>query len=346
MTEKNFVYCKFIISAADPGFPKLKIIIIMKFRIFSVTVPQRPAEDRLSIPLNKQESGMINIKEYVKNELKAYDGKYLPVRAGLLEQIFVRSLPPSKLHPNPEDVFCDEKIGPNDGIIEKYTKKIRFNQQHSLPVFDEPVIVEKMKPDGYLLINGHHRWAAALMLDLKKIPVKVVNMTHVRDILEMLEESDRVKRASIDLDDVIFCRKGTEEQEKPLPFPFNLIYPEPVRKGIPALLYTLQNEGYDIWVYSSGYTSTDHISGLFRHHQIYANGIINGADHKKAWNNNNAAEVRALMEKKYRVTLNINTDCISWIRSDTKEFDQIDIRSKGDEWSEEVISVIRSLGDL
>ena len=52
------------------------------------------------------------------------------------------------------------------------------------------------------------------------------------------------------------------------------------------------------------------------------------------------------MEKKYRVTLNINTDSLSWIRSDTKEFDQIEIRSKGEEWSKEVISVIRSLGHL
>ncbi len=49
---------------------------------------------------------MINIRDYVKAELKKYDGIYLPVRASFLEQIFVKKLNPKKLHPNPDDEFC------------------------------------------------------------------------------------------------------------------------------------------------------------------------------------------------------------------------------------------------
>ena len=28
--------------------------------------------------------------------------------------------------------------------------------------WEEPLIVEKVHPEGYMLLNGHHRWAAAL----------------------------------------------------------------------------------------------------------------------------------------------------------------------------------------
>ncbi|MBP3241914.1 MAG: ParB N-terminal domain-containing protein [Oribacterium sp.] len=33
----------------------------------------------------------------------------------------------------------------------------------------DPIIVEKMYPDGYMILNGHHRWAAATRLGLKKV---------------------------------------------------------------------------------------------------------------------------------------------------------------------------------
>ena len=289
---------------------------------------------------------MIDIKDYVKKDLEKYDGVYMPVKANLAEQLFIKNLNPLKLHPNPDDEFSMKSVGPNDGIIQDYIKKIRFNQQHNLPIFEEPLIVEKMKPEGYMLINGHHRWAAALLLGLKKIPVKVVNMTHVEDILESLEKTNRVKRASVNLDDVVFCQNNEEPFEKPRFHFYNLIYREHIRKGIPALFYTLQNEGYDVWVYSSGYRSADHISWLLDRYEVYANTIINGAERRNTWNSKELAEIREKMEKKYRVTLNIDTDAVSWIRSDTKEFDQIPVKSHGEEWAKEVISIIRDLKNL
>lgn len=288
----------------------------------------------------------MDIREYVKKDIEKYDGISMPVKANIFEQIFIKNLPPKKLHPNPHDEFCMESIGPNDGIISDYMKKIRQNKEQSLRIFDEPVIVEKMKPDGYMLINGHHRWAAALSLDIQKIPVKVSNMTHVVDILEQIEKTNRTKRASINLDEVVFCRNESEPCEKPLVFPFNRIFPERIRKDIPALIYALQDEGYDVWVYSSGYSSMDYISQLFRHRQIHINGIINGADHSKSGNSEDMSKVKELMAKKYRITLNIDTDQVSWVRSDTKEFDQIDIQPDSGEWTKEVISIIRNLKDL
>ena len=288
---------------------------------------------------------MINIKEYVREELSKYDGKYLPVRVNFLERIFTKNLAPGKLHPNPDDEFCMKDVGPNDEIIGKYIKKITFNRQHSLPVFDEPLIIEKIRPDGYMLLNGHHRWAAALMTEVKKVPVDLINVTHLSDIIGQMEKTDRSKRASINLDDVVFCQE-TEPAEKPLIFPFNRHYKERIREGIPGLVYALHNAGYDVWVYTTGYASTDHLRGLFFHHRIGVDGIINGANRLNSGKNNDMSRVKELMAKKYRITLNIDTDTVSWIRSETKEFEMIDVKPEDGNWAREVIEIVRRLKDL
>lgn len=289
---------------------------------------------------------MLNIREYVNEELNKYQGVYLPARASFLEQIFVKNLSPKKLHPNPEDEFCFAEVGPNDEIIGKYIKKITFNQMHSMPIFDEPLIIEKIKPDGYMLLNGHHRWAAALMLDVKKVPVDLINVTQLSDIIGQLQKTDRTKRASINLDDVIFCQNETEPAEKPLIFPFSRIFPERIREGIPGLVFALHNAGYDVWVYTTGYASTDYLNHLFIHHRIKVDGIINGANRLNSSKENDMSKVKELMAKKYRVTLNIDMESVSWIRSDTKDFEMINIDPKGDSWARQVTDILRRLKDL
>ena len=289
---------------------------------------------------------MINIRDYVNDELKKYDGIYLPVKANVLEQIFIKKLSPKKLHPNPEDEFCFKEIGPNEEIIDKYLKQIRINKQHNVELFDEPLIIEKIRPDGYMIINGHHRWAAALLLEEKKVPVKLTNMTQVSDIIGQMEKTSRNKRASINLDDVVFCQNDTDQAEKPLYFPFNRIFPERIRKGIPGMVFALQNAGYDVWIYTTGYASTDYIKQLFRHHRIKVDGIINGANRINSDRENNMSGIKELMANKYRITLNIDMDTVSWIRSETKEFEQIEIPSKEENWAQQVIAIVRNLKNL
>ncbi|WP_022760235.1 ParB/RepB/Spo0J family partition protein [Butyrivibrio sp. AD3002] len=60
--------------------------------------------------------------------------------------------------------------------------------------FSEPIVVEKVSPDGYLILNGHHRWAAARNAGLQNVPVEIVNLTQEDDIRKMLKNSDRQKR--------------------------------------------------------------------------------------------------------------------------------------------------------
>lgn len=119
--------------------------------------------------------GVDNLLDKVEEDLALYDGKRELVKAGFLERHFVKSAPPSKLHVNPEDEFCDPNIGPNNEILQKYSSGIRKNGYLGQPPFEEPIEVAKMKPEGYMILNGHHRWLAAVKKNLKKVPIEIVN---------------------------------------------------------------------------------------------------------------------------------------------------------------------------
>lgn len=282
-----------------------------------------------------------NIMNYVKDALKKIDGLYMPVKAGYLEQIFTKKLDTKKLYPNPRDEFCSDEVGPNYEIIGKYVKQVIKNKELEVPLFDEPVVIEKLKPEGYMLLNGHHRWAAMLTLQEKSIPVKIINVTHASDIIKTIEKSTNNKRASLNLDDVVFCRSESEPCEKPLPFPYSRIFKEKIRRGIPALFYALHEEGYDIWVYTSGYASTDYINQLFKHYRIQVDEIVNGSTRLKFDDKNSLRQTKSLLQKQYPVTLHIDTDTVLRVHSDTKEFEQVDIESRDETWANEVVSIVR-----
>ena len=284
-----------------------------------------------------------NLMQYVKEAMQKIDGRYIPVKASFFDQMFIKKLNPSKLYPNPRDEFCSDEIGPNYEIVEKYVKQITKNKENEVPLFDEPLIIEKMKPDGFMLLNGHHRWAAALILKEKSIPVKIINLTHASDIIDTLEKSKRNTRASINLDDVVISVPDSKDFEKPLNFPYNRIFRERIRRGIPALFYALHEEGYDVWIYTSGFASTDYITQLFRHYHIDVDGIINGTTRLKADDNNKMKQAKSLLQEKYPVTLHIDVDSILRTRSGSKEFEQFEIESKDERWANNVITIVRSL---
>ena len=97
------------------------------------------------------------------------------VRASILEVLTVRFLSPDQMHPNPEDEFCDPDVGPNESIVEKYVDEARSNLESGADSFDEAILVAKMKEGGYLIINGHHRWAAAVKVELNRVRVAIAN---------------------------------------------------------------------------------------------------------------------------------------------------------------------------
>ena len=182
--------------------------------------------------------------EYLKKEIEKYSGIMVPVKASLAERLMVKKAPVGKLHPNPDDEFSHPEVGPNYRIISKYMALYKQYGSMKKPeeILEEPLLVEKVRPDGYMLLNGHHRWAAFWNLGVKMVPVSIVNLTQETDIEQMIAASTHDKRATLDLDEVVFWQ-GEGPAEKPLKGLIGRRYKEQIREGIPALLHYLSKNG-------------------------------------------------------------------------------------------------------
>ena len=233
--------------------------------------------------------------EFIASEVKKYKGVYVPVKAGILRRALIRWAPCASLHPNPDDEFCSPKVGPNYQIISEYMYSFRLERQSSKQYCEEPLIVEKIRPDGYMILNGHHRWAAALQLGFRRIPIEIVDLTQEMDIRNILQYSKHDKRVTLDLDEVVFRPEGDDPAEKPLPFPLRNIYKQRLRLGIPALFHYLNKKGYDIWVYSAGYYSADYIQRLFRKYGVHVTGAVTGTGRKTGEDREIRRELEALI---------------------------------------------------
>lgn len=282
----------------------------------------------------------LDLSKYIADDIAKYSGISMPVKAGFLQRMLIKKLPCKKLHMNPDDEFSQPKVGPSFRVISEYTQKFVQNYEQTGNYFfqQEPLIVEKLYPDGYRILNGHHRWAAAFKLGVKKIIVNVVNMTHEAEIKEILRNSKHDKRVTMDLDEVVFFdpqNMTIDHAEKSLGFPNNRFYKEKLRLGIPALFRCLERNGYDIWVYSSKYYSTDYIKSLFRKYHVNVTGIVAGMEKQKGKKN----QYDKLLNEKYKNTLHIDNELVLQIDTQSGDFKEYNIDSS-DVWSKNIIEII------
>jgi len=278
---------------------------------------------------------------FLEKEVGRIRGNYSPVRSSFLRRKFTKFLKCSVLHPNPGDEFCDPEIGPNYGIVSKYVQTIGYGKKQGEDrFFDEPVTVERITPDGYLLLNGHHRWAAAIKAGLPKIRVEIINLTQQKDIYEMLRRSKSNRRVVLDLDEVVFREAFGELTEKPLRFSFGRIINEPMRLGIPALFNDLNRRGYDIWVYTARYFSYESLQHYFRRHHTHVSGVVTGMKRKSGA----LAAVREQIEKKmseqYEYTLHIDNDYVVRIDKKAKTYGEHRIEAPGIRWAGRVKEIV------
>ena len=280
------------------------------------------------------------IEDLVASDIKKYKGVAVPVKASLLERIFVGTVNCSKLHPNWEDEFCSPEVGPSHEIIHEYEELFLESGRKILPPFSEPLVVEKMLPDGYLILNGHHRWAAAMRYGYRKVPVRIVNLTQEIDVVNMVEKSNRNKRVAIDLDSVVFMGKDAPEEamEKKLPLISGMKFPERLKKGIPALFRFLTKHGYDIWLYTEEYYSMDYIKALFFRYHARVDGIVTGTARKGVNDPQIRARVGELIAAQYDETVNLDNEAIISIRGRKPE--SFDLNVPDAEWSKAVMDYI------
>ncbi len=281
-------------------------------------------------------------EEYLREEARKYNGVLVPVKAPLIERLFERNVKCSRLHPNPDDEFNDPTVGPNNEIISEYVHQIKERSIHQDPLFDEPLLVEKMMPDGYLILNGHHRWAACMRLGVPTVKVRVVNLTHDTDIQRMIKESVHDKRASFDLDETVFA-SGDIPAQKPPDFIHKRLFKERLRNGIPALFHLLAVHGYDIWVYTSGYYSIEYIRKLFFSYHVHVTGIVTGTARPAKDKDAKRKELETLIRDKYQETIHIDDHAIMRTLSATGDLEQYDLTGDTGSWSLEVINTLKSV---
>lgn len=277
---------------------------------------------------------------FIQEQVDKVRGTSIPVKAGILERLLTRNLPCTKMYPNPADEFTFPDIGPNYGIISNYVDSIRHNVKKGLPMFDEPILVEKLHPHGYMLLNGHHRWAAALRLHVRKVPVKIINLAQESDIRKILENSEHNKRATLDLDEVILRSDSDQFIEKKLKFPYSIKYKQRIKQGIPALFYFLSKNGYDIWVYSANYYSYDDIRDFFKCYRVHVDGIITGMAKDKKAVTEKKGEVEKLFSNKYAVTLHIDNNMILRTEKGNADYKEHELNVSDEFWAKEAISAI------
>ena len=283
---------------------------------------------------------------FIAQEVRDSAGVYFPVRTGILRRLMTREARCDELHPNPDDEFCMPKIGPNYKIISRYQQQyidaIKLSQYY---YEGEPIVVERTHPDGYRIVNGHHRWAAALRTGQAKIPVRVVNLTHEEDVRRILENSTHTRRVALDLDEVIFRTEGNGPLERPLPFPWNRIYKERLRLGVPALFHFLSKNGYDIWLYSAQYYSTDYIQNLFRKYHVKVSGVMTAIGKRAKNAEKDGKSLEGMIMNKYRWTVHIDNDMVLQIFSGTKDFREFALGGEAEEWSQRIMDVIAEIGN-
>lgn len=116
-----------------------------------------------------------SLMKIIQEDIKDYpDGREI-VEADVIEMLTIKEVPVDQLHPNPKDEFCNPTVGPSEGIVEEYIEEAVSDMKAGVASFDMPIMVSKTKPDGYVIINGHHRWAAAVKVRLNQVRIIIVN---------------------------------------------------------------------------------------------------------------------------------------------------------------------------
>lgn len=284
------------------------------------------------------------LDKFVAEDIAKQKGVSIPIHASLIERLLVRKAACSNLHPNADDEFSIKSVGPSYRIINEYETKFRDALRMETRVFDEPLTVEKLRPKGYLILNGHHRWAAAMHCGIKRVPVKIINCATESDIKTILEKSQHDKRVAIDLDEVVFRPADYEYlEDKAFTFPLSLRFKQRIRLGIPGLFYYLAKNGYDIWVYAAEFYSIDDIQRFFKAYSVHVDGIITGMNKREQFNSENVQRMRELINNKYSMTLHIDNETILQTHNKTKDFEEFEIQASEEEWSKKAIEIIEEI---
>ena len=133
-------------------------------------------------------------------------------------------------------------------------------------------------------------------------------------------------------------RHRPTRRSRPSRFPSTGLYQERLRLGTPELINTLQQLGYEVWVYTSSFRSEKYIRRLFRLYGVRFDGIVNGNRHLKEVQRDNKTILPQKIPSRYRISLHIDDEAIiaSWGRE--FGFQTYLLDAEDDQWKEKIIA--------
>lgn len=152
--------------------------------------------------------------------------------------------------------------------------------------------------------------------------------------------SSQDMRVSFDLDEVLFVSPETHKTEPELPFPKNKIYKERLREGAPALINDLQEQGFEVWVYTTSFRTEKYIKRLFRCYGVRFDGIVNGQRHQAEVQGSRKEAMPTKMPSRYRISLHIDDEDIVCTYGRTYGFDVYQLNKQDDNWHDNVMNQV------
>lgn len=144
-------------------------------------------------------------------------------------------------------------------------------------------------------------------------------------------------RVSFDLDEVLFVSPETHKTEPALPFPLNRIFKERLRLGTPDLINSLQDMGYEVWVYTSSFRSIRYIRLLFFFYGVKFDDIVNGTRHLKEVQRNRKEILPQKLPNRYRISLHIDDESIVCSMGRQYGYNTYQLNAEDDDWKEKII---------
>lgn len=280
--------------------------------------------------------------ENVLDDIEKYNDVRKIIKAGLIERHTVKYCAPEHLHPNPADEFSQADIGPNMEIVGNYVKQIQHDLKHQLQIFEEAVIVQKMEPDGYMLLNGHHRWFAALRMRINKLHIQIVNLINESDMHRMITGSDNMKLVSFDFDEVLLSADESNQAAITSGL-FSNKYKERLREGAPELIKYFQDKGYDVCVYTAGYFTEEDFNDFFSMYGLDINIVANGINEKRKKVDEEHKRIKELLRDRYKQIVHVDNESAVCTNHITKDYEIYEIADKSLSWKDGIKGIIDNM---
>ena len=153
-------------------------------------------------------------------------------------------------------------------------------------------------------------------------------------------------RVSFDLDEVLFVDPKTHKTEPELKFPFNRIFKERLRLGTPELINALQDEDFEVWVYTSSFRSERYIRSLFFMYGVKFDSIVNGDRHLREVQGKRKDPLPQKLPSKYRISLHIDDETVICTAGKLYGFNVYQLNAQDDDWEKKIMDRVHRIRRL